>query len=296
METTEKTPEPAGEYIDRIINNQTIEIWVQWEEGGSITRIGAWEKTENQPKSPPDPVAPTIQDPTDESLILEQDLANPVDEEENVNEAVYELEEGMVEYELVPYAPGPEVCRYHYPDYNFGVWGKKEGIIENQPFKIRVYARHFIAHSMEGDEGDCEIEIDILEKKPVDPEVARKFWEEWDKDIENWKIQTAREVEEDAQQVPLHPEALAATINNFWSNGNYSEMSGPDSLRVIVTSELELRSDDGRLKARSNRILGSKEGDLGTGQKLLAELLQEIGQKHPGLAGVDPKKIKVGIW
>lgn len=57
-------------------------------------------------------------------------------------------------------------------------WALAEGLIAFQPFQIEVYVYFYISHGPEGDEGDCDTEVDILKIEPVDAAKAAEFWEE----------------------------------------------------------------------------------------------------------------------
>ena len=160
------------------------------------------------------------------------------------HEVPYFIEEGGWDDLILDCQHTSEVIagvRYGCPRAN---WALSNGLIPQQPFKVEVFVRHFISHSMDGDEGDCETSCEILEKTPIDKQIVIDFWSNWLHEQEAIKAQIRREVPASLKAITQHPELLYVTASWYWSD-YYGECSPPNAVRLTLQTTLKPIRKDG---------------------------------------------------
>jgi len=67
---------------------------------------------------------------------------------------------------------------YYHPEWR-ATRAMQMGLAYRQPFYVELYARHYVSHTPDGTEYDCDTSYEILHVKALPPNEVAARWQEW---------------------------------------------------------------------------------------------------------------------
>jgi len=134
----------------------------------------------------------------------------------------------------------------HHFGYGHAQWALSEGLVPGQPFRVELFARHYMSEGPDGAEGDCEAYCEIFEKTGHDPKRAADYWEKWFQELAHLAELAGVETSRSRQAMRGRPDLLAVRMAPFWSQTQSGgDCSAPDGLRITLCSTLKPMRADG---------------------------------------------------
>src|ERR1035441_4561868 len=110
----------------------------------------------------------------------------------------------------------------HHFGYGHAQWALSEWLLPGQPFRVELFARHYMPEGPDGVEGDCEAYCEIFEKARHDPKRAADYWEKWFQELAHLGELAGVETSRSRQALLGRPDLLAVRMAPFWSQDRKS--------------------------------------------------------------------------
>ena len=171
-------------------------------------------------------------------------------------------------------------------------WALSEGLVPGQPFRVELFARHYMSEGPDGAEGDCEAYCKIFKKTGHDPKRAAGYWEKWFQELAHLAELAGVETSRSRQAMLGRHDLLAVRMAPFWSQTQSGgDCSAPDGFRITLCSTLKPMRTDGSPAFSESIQLASGESAQCQDEKAWENLAAEVRKKLPQFAGVDLKKL-----
>jgi len=101
---------------------------------------------------------------------------------------------------------------YDYPVGQYK-WAKENGLSPNQPFQVSLYARHYISHGPDGDEGDCDTGVEILQVMLLPKAKKELLWKIHELNLIDYENQRTADLEYNLEQMVCRTKLMYLVFN-----------------------------------------------------------------------------------